>query len=366
MSKDRQHILVLLDEAMKAGARQSKACEILGVSERVIQRWRLAEEGGVDARKGPKLPNNKLSKAEEKEILQVVNDLEFRELSPRQIVPKLADRGIYLASESTIYRLLHRSEMMKPRSPKSFHRRKKPVEKKATLPCQVWSWDITFLPGPTKGTFYYLYAIIDIFSRKIVGWDVHLCQAQELSALLIDQTCAQEGIMREQLILHSDNGGPMKGWVMLEKLRSLGVSASFSRPRVSDDNPFSESLFSTLKSRHWYPKRGFRSIEEAHQWAAIFVHWYNHIHLHSEIGYVTPNQRHEGEDIEVLEQRRALYEEARVKNPQRWSGKSRSWIRPETVILNPDRALERKPLSSFSTFDENPVSHLDPSFILAA
>ena len=263
-------------------------------------------------------------------------------MPPKQIVPALADEKVYLASESTIYRLLREHNQLEHRSAKRPARSARPREHRATAPNQVWSWDITYLPACIRGTFYYLYMILDVFSRKIVGFAVYDREDQALSAALMDRTCQREGIRKEQLTLHSDNGGPMKGATMLAMLQELGVAPSFSRPSVSNDNPFSESAFGTMKYRPNYPRRRFGSIEEAQRWVEGFVDWYNNTHLHSGIGFVTPSQRHEGEDTQILIQRRAVYEQARQRHPERWSGDCRQWSAPEEVILNPANRSQSK------------------------
>lgn len=325
-----------------------------------MQRWR-ANEGGEDLRRGPSQdPRNKLSQEEREEVLEVATSPEFRDLPPKQIVPRLADRGIYLASEASFYRILREEKLLKHRSPKKPSRNARPREHRATGPNQVWSWDITYLPACIRGTFYYLYLILDIYSRKIVGWAVHDREDQELSAALMDRVCQREGIRRDQLTLHSDNGGPMKGATMLKMLQELGVAASFSRPSVSNDNPFSESVFGTMKYRPSYPKRPFGSIEEAIRWVEEFVRWYNHEHLHSSIGFVTPSQRHEGEAEEILSKRREVYEQARARHPERWSGDCRSWSTPDEVVLNPaNRSQRTDPNQGSSTPDPGLIT--DPS-----
>lgn len=234
--------------------------------------------------------------------------------------------------------------MIKHRANRQPARNSRPREKRARRPRQVWSWDITYLPTSTRGRFWYLYLIMDVFSRKIVGWAVHEREDSELSAALIDRACQREGIRRDQLTLHSDNGGPMKGSTMLAKLQDLGVMPSFSRPSVSNDNPYSESLFGTLKTRPSYPGH-FESLETACAWMKRFVQWHNDEHLHSSIGYVTPNQRHNGTDVRVLQKRRRVYEQARQRHPERFRNGTRSWARPETILLNPDtKVVEPAPV----------------------
>ncbi len=212
---------------------------------------------------------------------------------------------------------------------------KKPREHVATGPCQVWSWDITYLQTPVRGLYFYLYLIIDVWSRKIVGAQVEDRESPDLAALLFESSCL--GLDPSGIVLHADNGGPMKGSTMKATLERLGVLASFSRPRVSDDNPYSESLFRTLKYRSEYPSRPFGSLDEANSWVRQFVGWYNTEHLHSAIRFVTPDDRHFGREHAILQQRREVYEEARAKNPGRWSGSTRNWEAIEKVYLNPEK-----------------------------
>jgi transposase InsO family protein len=334
--------IVLIDEAVTAGARRWKACELLGLSLRTLQRW--GDEAGDDRRKGPRsTPGNKLSEDERSEVLKVVNSKEFRDLPPSQIVPRLADQGRYLASESTLYRLLREEGQLVFREPsKSPTPRDVPVLC-ATAANQVWSWDITYLSSALRGSFYYLYLAEDIWSRKIVGWEVHQEESMDLAAGFIDQICYRLGVDPEGLTLHSDNGGPMKGSTMLATLQRLGIIPSFSRPRVSDDNPFSEALFRTLKYRPAYPKRPFESIDEARAWVADFVAWYNTEHCHSGIRFVTPEQRHLGRDAALLEARARLYQRARDQHPERWSRGCRNWTPPSTVTLNPGKPTHVAP-----------------------
>lgn len=328
-------ILGLVDEAVVAGASQIKACEMLGIDERTLQRWRR-QDIGDDLRAGPKAPPaNKLTEAERRLIFAVVNSPRFRDLSPKQIVPTLADEGVFLASESTVYRLLRQGGQLEHRGKARPVQHRRPDELVARASNQVWSWDITWLPSPIRGKYFYLYTIVDVFSRKIVGRVVHDSESDAFAAALVAAACAAEDVRRDQLVIHSDNGGPMRGATMLATLHSLGVAASFSRPAVSDDNPYSEALFRTLKYRPDFPSRPFISLEAARAWVERFAHWYNCVHLHSAIGFVTPDQRHSGADPGILAKRAAVYEAARRRNPQRWSKDTRCWDRVEIVRLNP-------------------------------
>jgi len=193
-----------------------------------------------------------------------------------------------------------------------------------------------YLKAPLLGTFFYLYMIVDVYSRKIVGYSVCDVERSDYAARLVDKACQKEGIRKNTLVLHQDNGGPMKGATLKATMEKLGVMASYSRPHVSDDNPFSESLFRTLKYRPKYPSKPFASIEAAKEWVESFVSWYNTEHLHSAIRYVTPAQRHAGEDEAILDHRRKVYEKAKREHPERWSGPIRNWEPIKEVYLNPE------------------------------
>jgi len=331
-------ILGLIDEAVEAGARLNRACDTLGLTARTVQRWRQRGTQGFDRRFGPKTPpRNKLSVAERKAVLEAANRPENCDRSPKQIVPHLADEGVYLASESTFYRILRAEDELHHREPSRPRSVCRPREHIAMGPCEVFSWDITYLRSAVRGAFYYLYLVEDIFSRKIVGWAVHEEESMDLASLLIDETAIRMGCDPRGLVLHSDNGGPMKGSTMLATLQHLGIVPSFSRPHVSDDNPYSESLFRTLKYRPEFPRDPFASIEAARQWVEDFVTWYNTEHLHSAIGFVTPEDRHTGQDIDILAARKRVYEAARKRNPERWARDTRNWERVNVVRLNPER-----------------------------
>jgi transposase InsO family protein len=285
-----------------------------------------------------RVPANRISETERAEILTTVNQAEYAHLPPSQIVPKLADDGRYLASESSIYRILHAEKQLAHRGRAKPAIKKRPEAFIAIAPNQVWSWDITYMGTTIKGLFFYLYLIMDVFSRKIVGWEVYAEESADHAAKTLRKAYLREGIAGQSLILHSDNGSPMKGATMLGALRNLGVMPSFSRPSVSNDNPYSESLFKTLKYHPGLPEKPFATLEEARLWCAGFQHWYNAKHQHSAIKFVTPGQRHRGEDKEILDRRKALYAMAKAANPARWSGQCRNWIRPAIVSLNPQKS----------------------------
>ena len=258
----------------------------------------------------------------------------YRDLSPNQIVPRLANEGKYLGSESTMYRFLRKEKLNAHRDASKPKKNNSPKALTATGPNQVWSWDISYLPTRVLGMFLYLYLIEDVFSRKIVAWQVHDRESSEYAASLATEACFREQINRDTVTLHSDNGSPMKGATMLATLQKLGVMPSFSRPSVSNDNPYSESLFRTLKYRPEYPEKPFSDLIEARRWVSGFVDWYNNTHLHSGVKFVTPSERHAGLDTAILAKRKKVYSQARARHPERWSRNSRNWDPIRIVCLN--------------------------------
>lgn len=268
---DRITIIDLVKEAVVSGSRQEKACEIVGIDTRTYQRWVLDPKVG-DLRRGPiTQPENKLTEEERAKIISISTDLEFYNMSPHQIIPKLADRGEYHGSESSFYRIFAESKLLSHRGKAKPKQMERSAPYEATKPNQLYSWDITYLRSSIRGQYFYLYLFLDIFSRKVVGWEVHDCESMELSSKLLEKICLEENIDKNQLHLHSDNGGPMKGATMLVTMQWLGVVPSFSRPSVSNDNPFSESIFKTLKYCPQYPSKPFENIEAARAWVSEFV-----------------------------------------------------------------------------------------------
>lgn len=300
---------------------------------RTVQRWE--RQGLQDQRQGTRAaPANRLSGAEREQIKAVMNAPAYRDLSPHQIVPQLADQGRYLGSESSFYRILRQANMNHHRQPSRPATHTRPRSQTATAANQVWTWDITYLPLVIRGQFLYLYMIIDIYSRKIVAWQVHDRECSALAADLVTEACYVEAVDPDELVLHSDNGSPMTGATLHATLEKLGIMPSFSRPSVSNDNPYSESLFRTLKYRPWYPEKPFAGLDDARQWVEDFVDWYNHVHQHSALRFVTPHQRHTGQDHHLLAQRHELYQAARERHPERWSGPTRHWQPIAEVHLN--------------------------------
>ena len=334
---DRVTAVELINEARASGCRLKPACDELNITPRTYQRW--TEEGAVKKDQRPLVerssPKNKLSEEERKEIIEVVNSPEYADLAPSQIVPKLADEGKYIASETTIYKVLKEEKMNTHRSRSSVAVKREPPTHVATEPNQVWTWDITWLNAFIKGQYYKLYLIIDMFSRLIVGYEVWEEETAEHAEYLIRKATLSQGTAGRPLVLHSDNGSPMKAATFQATLEKLGVQSSFSRPRVSNDNPYSEALFKTMKYRPKYPFKGFADLDEARKWVEKFVKWYNYEHLHSGINFITPYQRHYGLDKMIMEKRKETYEKAKAKHPERWSKNIRNWTLPEYVSLNP-------------------------------
>ena len=334
--KDKQQALTLLKEAYEAGASKKASCNILGISLRTMQRWRKRanlEDSRINRKQRP---HNKLTSQEQKQILKTVNQLAYANFSPAIIVPMLADKGVYLASESTIYRMLRKEKQLCHRAaskPRNIYKPKSIIAIKSN---QVYSWDITYLKTSLKGAFFYLYLFMDIYSRKIVGWQIYDRESSEYASDVLEATCLNEGIKKNQIILHSDNGSPMKGATMLVTLQRLGVIPSFSRPSVSNDNPYSEALFRTLKYTPMYPEKPFEDLQEAREWMSKFVDWYNN-HLHSGIKFISPIQRHKENDENILKQRTEVYIKAKKVNPHRWSRGIRNWCKIKKVLLNPEK-----------------------------
>ena len=352
-------MIELIGEANAAGAGLVSACGEIGISLRTLKRWRKAFQGdgdGKDRRKGsPRLVVHRLSEEERQRILLTCNQPEYASLPPGQIVPALADQGLYIGSESSFYRVLHqagqchrRGRARLPQEPRSVPRLR------ADGPNRVWSWDISFLPTTVRGVWLYLYLVVDVWSRKVVAWDVAEVESAEIAADLVQRACLKERYRRPSgfgsrqghqapLILHADNGNAMRGATLESRLEEMGVLRSFSRPRVSNDNPYSESLFRTVKYRPDYPSRPFASKEEACEWVAAFVDWYNHRHRHSAIKFVTPHQRHSGVAKAICHKRAEVYEKARHSHPRRWSRSTRCWRQPEEVWINKPPEEEPEP-----------------------
>lgn len=352
--EDRQAMRAQIDAACQEGAQRDAACALVGIDRRTYQRWKAGDGLRGDGRPLATRPRpaHALSDEERAEILAVANEPRFAELPPARIVPQLADEGRYVGSESSFYRVLRAHDQVchrgRARAPMAAP--KPPTTHTATRPRQVWCWDMTYLPTAVIGQWFYLYLILDLFSRKIVGFTVEPTDHSDHAAHLLRRTAIAEGLhaLADKPVLHGDNGATLKATTVLAMLHWLGVEPSYSRPRVSNDNAHAEALFRTAKYRPGFPARGFENLDDARRWATDFVRWYNTEHLHSGIRYVTPEQRHSGEDVAILAARDQLYQTARQTNPARWSRQTRNWTAVGAVTLNPERKPETIPQSAQS------------------
>ena len=339
-SPDRIKALELVDEARQAGARQAAACAEIGIDTKTYRAWKQDAVG--DRRPMAERPPqpHALTEAEQDEILEECHRPKFASLPPAQIIAQLLDEeGRYIASASSFYRVLRRAGEQQRRGRAAPPRQMGPPRRhQAQGPNEVYTWDVTYLPSTVRGLFFYLYLILDVYSRKIVGSEVFLGESAANSQQVIERALLREGVAHRPIVLHGDNGPAMKAATLTARLNQLGVTPSYSRPRVSDDNPFSEALFRTCKYRPDYPPNGFADVHDARDWVLGFVRWYNHEHRHSSLRYVTPHERHEGMDGEILARRHAIYTAAKQANPRRWSGKTRNWQPVGAVWLNPEKA----------------------------
>ena len=341
--EDRQTLACDIRTAHTAGARLTGACETAGIDLRTLQRWKA--HGGLVGGDGRPpavrpVPRHALSARERTARGEVANTPRFAEVPPARIVPMLADDGIYLASESTFRRVLRaEGQTAHRRRATAAKASRPPTTHIATAARQVWCWDMTFLPALVPGRWFYLYLILDVYSRKIVGWDVRDTDHADHAAHLVRRTALGEGIagLTCKPVLHGDNGATRKATTVLAMLYWLGVTPSYSRPRVSNDHAYAESLFRTAKYRPEFPARGFADLEAARAWVVSVVPWYNEVRRHRGIQYVTPAQRHAGDDHAILAARHALYTTARALHPARWSGNTRNWTPIGAVALNPER-----------------------------
>jgi putative transposase len=341
--EDRQTLINQITQARVQGARLAPACALAGIDVRTLQRWQ-SDDGVSRGDRRPDaerpVPSHALSDTERAQIIAVANEPRFADTPPPRIVPTLADDGIYIASESSFYRVLRAHGQINRRGRAQPPRMSRPPTTHiAARPGEVWCWDVTFLPAQILGRWFYFYLILDLYSRKIVGFEVHDTDSADHAAHLARRTALAEGVhaMPVRPVLHGDNGATLKATTVLAMLYWLGIKPSYSRPRVSDDNAFAEALFRTAKYRPEFPLKGFADLQAAREWSARFVQWYNEQHRHSGIRYVTPAQRHAGQDRRLLDTRHAAYQDARNRNPRRWSGQTRNWQPIGVVTLNPER-----------------------------
>lgn len=300
---------------LEAVTSTKQACALLGASRATIYRRRRPPAARPPAARPE--PANKLTEAERQHILDVLRSEEYCDLAPAQVWARLLDDGIYLCSISTMYRLLAIAGENRERRRQRTHPARKKPELLATAPNRVWSWDITKLQGPERGVYYELFVIIDIFSRYVVGWMVSPAETGELAKEFIEAAIAAQGIDRHQLAIHADRGTSMTSKAVAQLLVDLGVARSHSRPHVSNDNPYSEANFKTLKYCPAFPGR-FGSIADARSFCAVFFDHYNHVHRHAGIGLHTPASVHHGTAGEIRAQRQVTLDAAYAANPARF------------------------------------------------
>lgn len=328
----KEQVLETIEDASAGGARKAEASRLAGWSARTIQRWK--RRGTVDRRKGAvKRVPHKMLAAERQQIVDAACAPEYRDLTPYLVVASLLELGRYLGSVSTFYRILRDRKLLthrKESAPRT--KREPPPERVATAANQVFTWDITYLKRTVRGMYFFLYLVLDLWDRSIVGWAVHERENSEYSEQLFRSLATRHDF--DGVYIHQDNGSATKAGTILALFYSLGIIPSYSRPRVSDENPFSESLFSTLKRRIGFPKT-FDTIEAAREWVARFVDWYNTEHRHSGIGLVTPHQRRYGKDHEIFDRRNETLLQAQAAHPERFRKGPKLWSHNPVVILNP-------------------------------
>ena len=291
----------------------SATCQALGVPRSSFYRARQPKP----APKPRPMPERALKPREKEQVRQVLNSEPFQDSAPREVYATLLDAGQYLCSWRTMYRILKEHQLVRERRNQLRHPTYTKPELLATGPNQLWSWDITKLRGPAKWTYYYLYVILDVYSRYVTGWLIAECESARLAEQLIAQTCTKQEIVPDQLTLHADRGSAMKSKPVALLLADLGVTKTHSRPYVSNDNPYSEAQFKTMKYRPSYPER-FGSIQDARAWARPFFHWYNHEHYHSGLALLTPATVHYGQAQAVLERRQETLQAAYAAHPERF------------------------------------------------
>ena len=313
----------------------TEACQVLAVP----RSWYYRQQAGAPVapmqnRPRPQ-PAHALSLVEKDRVATTLNSDRFCDLAPRQVYAQLLDEGLYLCHWRTMYRILAENGQVQERRPQRAPRVYHKPRLRATGPNQVWSWDITLLPGPTRGHFYYLYVILDVYSRYVVGWLLALCESAELAETLVATTCIKQGIQREQLTLHADRGSAMRSLTLAQLLSELGVAKSHTRPYTPNDNPFSEAQFKTLKYRPDYPGQ-FSNWESAQNWLQAFFYWYNQQHCHTGLALMTPAVVHYGRADRVSGKRQQVMDMAYKIHPERFrGGRPAVAAPPQEVWINP-------------------------------
>ena len=356
-------------EELSVSVGTSEACGALGIARATYYRHHQRSDSDQPPSSRARRSPRALSAEQRQSVLDELHSLRFVDQAPRQIYAALLDEGNYICSVRTIYRILDQEDEVRERRNQLRHPEYKKPELLATGPNEVWSWDITKLLGPVKWTYFYLYVILDIFSRYVVGWMVAERENANLAKYLIEETCCKQDIVPEQLMLHSDRGSPMKAKSLAMLLGTLGVTKSHGRPHVSDDNPFSESQFKTLKYRPDFPKR-FGSIQDSLQFCRHFFEWYNRHHYHSALALLTPENVHYGRAEQIIAERQRVLTRFYEAHPERFVNgppkhpalEAEVWINPPP----PKTTLEVAPGATFATSDDlegHPVfnTYSDPS-----
>lgn len=323
-------------EALAPDVGTKPACKALSVSRAGLYRRRAIDTAPKAIKKRP-VPPRALSAPEKQEVLDTLHSECFQDKAPHEVYATLLDESRYLCSIRTMYRILEENAEVKERRNQLRHPHYKKPELLATGPNQVWSWDITKLLGPEKWSYFYLYVILDIFSRYVVGWMVAPCEAATLAEQLIGETCAKQAIQKGQLTIHADRGSSMKSKPVAFLMADLGITKTHSRPHTSDDNPFSEAQFKTLKYRPDFPDR-FGSIEDARLFCRSFFAWYNNEHKHTGISLLSPTDVHHGEAEAIITSRQVVLDKAYELHPERFVRKApKHKPMPEAVWINPPK-----------------------------
>lgn len=330
---------IISKEAQEKAIPVDVLCSALHIPRATYYRYLDATKIGVQRELSRKIPVNALNSDEKKEILDLLHSENFIDKTPYDLYYGLIDKGKYYCSPRTMYRILGEQSEAKDRRIQRNHRDAIKPELIATRPNEVWSWDITKLLGPTKWVYYHLYVILDIYSRYVVGWLIADCESKELARKLIQQSALRQGVQPSQLTLHSDNGPSMTSHTVSQLLEHLGVAKTHNRPYTSNDNPFSESQFKTLKYRPEFPGR-CQSIEHAEAFCQQFFTWYNKEHYHSGIAWLTPESVHYQQGAGILKQRYDVLMQAFSENPARFSNKQPLLKKvPDSVHINPPKTI---------------------------
>jgi putative transposase len=327
----------------------STACQALNVPRASLYRSRRTVKNGPHPFSEPPTSPRALNQAEKAEVRRILNSERFQDSAPREVYATLLDEGQYLCSWRTMYRVLGENDEVCERRNQLRHPNYVKPELLATQPNELWSWDITKLLGPAKWTYYYLYVILDVFSRYVVGWMIAGRESARLAETLIAETCARQAIQPDQLTIHADRGSSMTSKPVAFLLADLGVTKTHSRPHTSNDNPYSEAQFKTLKYRPDYPER-FGSQQDARRWAKDFFDWYDYEHHHTALGLLTPADVHYGRAQTLIQQRQQVLQAAYLKNPERFvKGLPLPPQLPEAVWINPPKLAVKQPQSLSSS-----------------